>query len=122
MEREVVVYKDRVQTVEKIIEQPIITEKIIEVEKIVERPIEIIKIVEVEKIVEVIKEVEKIITREEENCDCLTGLRFVDVWNRIFNIKGMASGECLTSTQFVELISNQLINNITTLPERLPEK
>ena len=57
---------------------------------------QVVKVVEVEKIVEVIKIVEKIITREEEDCDCLTGLRFVDVWNKIFHIKGMASGECLT--------------------------
>ena len=72
------------------------TIKFREVEKIVERPYEVVKVVEVEKIVEVIKEVEKIITREEENCDCLTGMRFVDTWNKVFNIKGMASGECLT--------------------------
>jgi len=81
------------------------TIKFKEVEKIVEKPIEVIKVVEVEKIVEVIKIVEKIITREEENCDCLTGMRFVDVWNNIFNIKGMASGECLTAPEFVTLLT-----------------
>lgn len=68
IEKEVVVYKDRVQTVEKIVEQPIITEKIIEVE--------VIK--------EVVKEVEKIIYKDGGVGDCMSKQRFVDIWNQLF--------------------------------------
>ena len=61
------------------------------------------KLVEVEKIVEVIKEIE--VVREEENCDCLTGVRFIDVWNKLFHLEGVASAECMTEEEFVSLVS-----------------
>jgi hypothetical protein len=47
-------------------------------------PIEVVKIQEVEKIVEVIKEVEKVIIKEEEDCDCLSGIKFASTWNQLF--------------------------------------
>lgn len=58
--------------------------------------VESTKVVEVEKIVEIIKEVEKIVQvggggGNDSDCDCLTGARFIDVWNRIFQIQGMAN-------------------------------
>jgi len=56
--------------------------------------VESTKVVEVEKIVEVIKEVEKIVQvggGHEATDDCLSGARFIDVWNRIFQIQGMAT-------------------------------
>ena len=98
----ILVNNEKIVHVDRIVEVPMETVKFKEVEKIVERPVEVVKVVEVEKIVEVVKEVEKIITREEEDCDCLIGLRFIDVWNKIFHIKGMAIGECLTEPQFVQ--------------------
>lgn len=91
--------------------------KYVEVEKIVEKLVESTKVVEVEKIVEVIKEVEKIVQigggkAAEEDCDCLTGVRFIDIWNKIFQIKGMASADCLTESQFLDLISKSLMSNV----------
>jgi len=44
--------------------------------------------IEVVKIQEVIKEVEKIVYQQvggaESDCDCLTGVRFLTVWNKLF--------------------------------------
>jgi hypothetical protein len=57
--------------------------------------VESTKVVEVEKIVEIIKEVEKIVQvgggGHEAEDNCLSGARFIDVWNRIFQIQGMAT-------------------------------
>ena len=53
------------------------------VEKPVEVPIEVIKIQEVEKIVYK----DRIIYKEDE-CDCLTGERFQQVWNQMFYLHG----------------------------------
>tara|TARA_B110000285_G_C15107083_1_gene608666 strand:- start:519 stop:800 length:282 start_codon:yes stop_codon:yes gene_type:complete len=74
----------------------------------------------VEKIVEIIKEVEKYIQvggggGNDSDCDCLTGARFIDVFNKIFNIKGMASSGCLTEQQFLDLISKSLIANVDSI-------
>ena len=75
------------------------------VERIVEVPIEVIKIQEV------IKEVEKIVYQgggggrgagggaggmSDEDCDCLTGARFLAVWNKLFKLSGPSTEECIT--------------------------
>ena len=67
------------------------------VDRIVEKPIEVIKYEILEKIVEKIVEVDKIVYREpEEPCDCLTGVKFIDTWNKLLKIKGEAASECIT--------------------------
>lgn len=42
-------------------------------------------------------------------------MRFIDVWNKIFQIKGMASAECLTETQFIDLVSQSLMSNVDNI-------
>lgn len=81
-------------------------------------PIEVIKIQEVEKIVEVIKEVEKIIVKEEENCDCLTGVRFINAWNKLFKINGNVGSDCISEKQFISIIQNSLNTNAEILLEQ----
>ena len=81
-------------------------------------PIEVIKIQEVEKIVEVIKEVEKIIVKEEENCDCLTGVRFINAWNKLFKINGNVGSDCISEKQFISIIQNSLNTNAEVLLEQ----
>jgi len=87
-------------------EVPMVEQKIQIVEKTVEVPVEVIKVQEIEKIVEVFRD--RYITKEEEDCDCLTGMRFIDVWNRLFHIQGHANEECLTEEEFVTLIQKNL--------------
>lgn len=95
--KEIVVYRDRVQEVERIIEKPIMQERI----------------VVVEKIKEVIKEVGQII--QEEDKDCLSQRRFIEIWNRMFNLKGIQTEKCLTEEQFIGLISRSLMANADDL-------
>jgi len=68
------------------------------VDRIVEKPIEVIKTEVVEKIIEKFIEVEKIVRveKEEDDCDCFTGVRFIETWNKLFKIKGDVSSDCLT--------------------------
>ena len=130
---EKVVYQDRIVEVERQIEVPMINDRIVEIEKIVEKPVEVIKIEQV------IQEVEKIVYEKvfvpaagkggagkgdgasevDTDCDCLTGARFLDIWNKMFNIKGMASTECLTEEQFVTMISKGIRQNVTGLMEAI---
>jgi predicted RNA-binding protein with EMAP domain len=102
--QEVVVYKDRIQTVEKIIEQPIITEKVIEIEKIVE----------------VIKEVEKIVYKDTGD-DCMTKERFMNIWNQLFQLKhtqhGQSQQQCLGEADFVDLVSGSIMNNANLMTQ-----
>ena len=63
-------------------------------EECFEKPIIEEKIVVVEKIKEVIKEVGAII--QEEDKDCLSQRRFIEIWNRLFNLKGIQTEKCLT--------------------------
>jgi hypothetical protein len=98
--------------------------KFVEVEKIVEKLVESTRIVEVEKIVEVIKEVEKIVQiggGNESDCDCLTGAGFINIWNRIFKIQGIAGSACLTETQFIDLVSQSMISNVDSI-EKSPTR
>jgi hypothetical protein len=88
------------------------------VEKKIEVPIEIIKIQTVEKIVEVIKEVEKIIVKEEENCDCLTGVKFINAWNKLFKINGNVGSDCITEKQFISIVQKSLNTNAAVLMEQ----
>lgn len=87
-------------TVDRIIEKPIEIVKVQEVKQIIEVPVEVVKTVEV------IKEVEKIveIVKEEENCDCLTGGKFVDIWNQLFMMREVSGKECLKEKEFVAMI------------------
>ena len=94
---------EKIIEVEKIVEVPTYHDKIKQVEKIIEIPIEIIKIEQIERIVEVEKIVEKLI--KEENCDCLTGVKFINVWNKLFHIEGIGGTECMTEDEFVGLIT-----------------
>ena len=95
-----------------------------EVEKVVEVAVEhtTTKQVEVEKIVEIIKEVEKIVYKtaeggggEESECGCLTGDRFLTVWNNLFKLTGTGSNACITEEQFVGLITKSLARNSANL-------
>ena len=61
---------------------------------------------------EIIKEVEKIVYQgggggrgaggggaggmSDEDCDCLTGARFLAVWNKLFKLSGPSTEECIT--------------------------
>lgn len=82
------------------------------VDRIVEKPIEVIKYEILEKIVEKIVEVDKIVYREaEENCDCLTGVRFIDTWNKLFKIRGEVGSDCITEKQFISLIRDSVNSN-----------
>jgi hypothetical protein len=85
----------RIETIKEI---PFEVIKYKAVDRIVEKPIEVIRTEVVEKIIERIVEVEKIVyqEKEEEDCDCFTGVRFIDTWNKLFKISGNASTECLT--------------------------
>lgn len=76
-----------------------------------EVPIEVIKIQEVEKIVEVFKD--RFVQKEasEEDCDCISGIQFMEVWNKLFHLKGVAGTECLTQDQFVEMLQKNIQNN-----------
>ena len=109
--KEIFVPIERIVEVERIKEVPMAVEKLTIVERIVEVPIEIIKIQEVEKIIEVFRD--RYLTKEndEENCDCLTGVRLIDVWNKLFHIKGSSSTECLTEEEFVNLLSKNFNQN-----------
>ena len=81
-------------------------------DRIVEKPIEVIKYEILEKIVEKIVEVEKIIYKEaEESCDCLTGVRFIDTWNKLLKIKGEVSTDCITQKQFISLVRDSVNSN-----------
>ena len=102
--KEIFVPVDRIVEVERIKEVPMSVEKLQIVERIVEVPIEIIKVQEVEKIVEVFRD--RFIAREasDEDCDCLTGIKFIEVWNKLFHLKGVAGTECLTQDEFVGLL------------------
>lgn len=76
-----------------------IVERIKIVEKPVEVPIEIVRIEEVEKIVYK----DRYITKEDD-CDCLSGVRFMEIWNKMFHLEGMPSKECITEEEFVSLL------------------
>ena len=97
--KEIMVPTERIVEVERIKEVPMITERIRIVEKPVEVPIEVIRIEEVEKIVYR----DRFITKEDD-CECLSGIRFVDVWNKMMHIEGPASTECITEDEFVTLL------------------
>ena len=92
-----------------------IQERVVKVERIVEVPIEVIKIQEV------IKEVEKIVYQggggggAESDCDCLTGTRLINVWNKIFKLSGPGSEECITEDQFVSMIAKSFKKNCAAL-------
>ena len=58
-----------------------------------------------EKIVEIIKEI------KEEDCNCLTGVKFINVWNKLFHIEGNGGTECMTEDEFVGLISKNFVRN-----------
>jgi hypothetical protein len=101
--KEIFVPVDRIVEVERIKEVPMSVEKIQIVERIVEIPIEVIKVQEVEKIVEVFRD--RFVAKEEsEDCDCLSGIEFIEVWNKLFHLKGVAGTECITKDEFVGLL------------------
>ena len=115
---EKVVYQEKFVDVERVKEVPLYNEKVVTVEKIVEVPIEVVKIQEV------IKEVEKIVYQNngggggaESDCDCLTGVRFLNVWNQIFQLSGPVGTECLTEEEFVNTISRSLKKNCNNLSD-----
>ena len=124
MEVERIVYKDKFVEIDRVREVPMIQEKVVKVERIVEVPIEVIKIQEV------IKEVEKIVYQgggggrgagggaggmSDEDCDCLTGARFLAVWNKLFKLSGPSTEECITEDQFISLISKSFNKNLNAL-------
>ena len=77
-------------------------------------PVEVIKVQEVEKIVEVFRD--RFVPKEEsEDCDCLTGIKFIEVWNKIFQLKGVSGTECLTQEEFVTLLQKNFQNNTKAL-------
>jgi len=114
--------------VEKLVEVPMWNDRIVEVEKLVERPIEVVKIeqifTEVEKIV-----YEKVFVDngqghgpgEADDCDCLTGARFLTVWNKIFSLQGVGSTSCLTEEQFINLINGGIRKNVSALMASLDQ-
>ena len=116
---EKIVYKDKFVEVERVREVPMIQEKVVKVERIVEVPIEVIKIQEV------IKEVEKIVYQggggggggamSDDDCGCLTGERFLSVWNKLFKLSGPSTNECITEEQFISLISKSFNKNLNAL-------
>lgn len=130
---EKIVKEKEVVEVEKIVEIPVPYEKIVEmevvkevlvevekvqtVERVIEKPIESVKIQIEEKIVEVIKEVMVQVPKEVEtdDCDCLTGIKFLDIWNKLFKIRGDVSSECLTERQFIEMLSMSFKANAKAL-------
>jgi hypothetical protein len=90
--------------------------------------------IEVIKVQEIIKEVEKIVYINQggkamsagggmgmgmggldSDCDCLTGARFLTVWNKLFKLSGAGSDECLTEEQFVNVISKSFKKNLAAL-------
>lgn len=114
MEVERIVYRDKYVEIDRVREVPMIQEKIIKVERIVEVPIEVIKIQEV------IKEVERIVYQggggmSDEDCTCLTGARFLAVWNKLFKLSGPSTDECITEEQFISLISKSFNKNLNAL-------
>ena len=64
---------------------------------------------EVEKIVEIIKEM------DAEDCNCLTGVKFINIWNRLFHIEGVGGTECMTEDEFVQLISQNFVGGAAKL-------
>lgn len=111
---EKVVYQDKIVEVEKIKEVEVIKEVIKEIVKTVEVPVESVKVELVEKIIE------KIIYEKvaggggggaEEDCDCLTGARLINVWNKMFKISGPSTTECLTEEQFVSVLAKSFTAN-----------
>ena len=103
-------------------------DRIVQVEKIVEVPIEVIKVQEI------IKEVDKIVYMNggggsggkaggggagmggmDSDCDCLTGQRFLAVWNKLFKLSGTGSEECLTEEHFVNMIAKSFRKNLSAL-------
>lgn len=112
-----IVYKDKFVEIDRVREVPMIQEKIVKIERIVEVPIEVIKIQEV------IKEVEKIVYQGgggggggmSDDCDCLTGARFLSVWNKLFKLSGPSTEECITEEQFISMISKSFNKNLSAL-------
>jgi hypothetical protein len=109
---EVPVPQEKIVRIETVKEIPYEVIKYKAVDRIVEKPIEVIRTEVVEKIIEKIVEVEKIVTVEkEEDCDCFTGVRFIDTWNKLFKISGNVTNDCLTEKQFISMVSDSFNAN-----------
>lgn len=112
VEKEVIVYKEKVEvvTVEKKVEVPIETIKT--VFKTIEIPIESIKIETIEKIIEKIVEVEKIVKVEvekDDDCECISEASFIALWNKMMILKFQDVKEgCLSDDRFTDLIMENL--------------
>jgi hypothetical protein len=52
---------------------------------------------------------------QEDDKDCLSQSRFIEIWNRLFNLKGIHTEKCLTEEQFIGLISKSLMTNADDL-------
>ena len=85
--------------VDRVREVPTYIEKIKLVDKPVEVPIEVIKIQEVEKVVYK----DRIIYKEDE-CDCLRGDRFLQIWNKMFQMQGELGKECIKEEEFIGIL------------------
>ena len=107
---EIAVPTERIVEFERIKEIPTFVEKIKIVEKPVEVPIEVIKIQEVEKIV-----YKDRIVIKEEDCDCLSGIRFMEIWNKMFHLQGAASATCITEEEFVSILQKNFNKNAKDL-------
>ena len=119
VEREVEKIVEVVETVivNKIIEKPVDRIVIQEVEKYIDRPVETIKFIDRE--IPVIRtkieyvEVERLVPEGADDCDCVTEIGFVNLWNSLMMMKSteILKSDCLTSKGFVDLIMQNLNSN-----------
>lgn len=56
--------------------------------------------------------------QEEVNCDCLTGVKFINTWNKLFRINGSVGSDCITEKQFISIIQKSLATNAEVLMEQ----
>jgi len=79
------------------------------VEKRVEVPIESVKVEMFEKIIEKLVEVpvEKIVEvpGKDDDCECITEVKFIQLWNKMMSLKfSDVKEECLSDDKFLDLL------------------
>lgn len=70
-------------------------------------------------------EVEKIVTVEngggEEDCDCISEVKFVQLWNKLMMINfsdNSLKEECLSDQRFIDLVMKNLKSNYSAIQDK----
>ena len=80
------------------------------------------KIVEVEVVKEIIKEVERVVYKDSPSSDCMSQDRFISIWNKLFQVNGHGSSQCITEEAFVDLISQSVRSNANDMTQNIIHK